>query len=87
MLTVKLQNKSTGRTKIVECETAEVVPCGEDVVIEAATVGVKQSFVVSPEAAPDDSFTIAYIENSSGVTTQIVRAPWRNAAAVRQTHR
>ena len=72
----------------MECETAEVVPSGDDVVVETETAGVKQSFLVHPETqGSDEVFTIAYVETSAGSTTQIVRAPWRNASSPRQVHR
>jgi hypothetical protein len=70
MLTIKLQNKKTGRTTIVECVSVDVVASGADFVLEADSPDVKRSYIVNEHG----DYNVAFIENAGGHTTQIVRA-------------
>lgn len=70
MLTVKLVNGAG--TKIVEGETVDVSPNGggaREVTVTGADGQSKKYAVGGP-----DGFTVAYVENSAGQTTHVVRA-------------
>jgi hypothetical protein len=69
VLTVKLQNKATGRTTIVECVSVDVVPRGDDITLETQSPDHNNSYTV--RAGGD--YDMAFIENAAGATTQIVR--------------
>lgn len=84
MLTVKLRNDTTGRTKIIECASVEV-EVGSDctIVYAAAENGVIQSYWVVKSKGETDkrmsgmdvpAYHVAFVENAAGATTQIVRA-------------
>jgi alpha-D-ribose 1-methylphosphonate 5-triphosphate synthase subunit PhnG len=68
MLTLKLANTRTGHMEIHECATVTV--CREPGLAKVtAKIGDgEQVFEVGT-----DTFNVAYIENSKGITTQVVR--------------
>lgn len=83
MLTLKLQNKSSGRTTIVECVSVDVVPNGDGVHLCAETPGINYNYTVKSGG----DYDVAFIENAAGATTQIVRPSDGNASRPRQTNR
>lgn len=69
MLTLKLIDSRTDRTRIVECASAEVVVEGVNKRVIAINDERRDEFVVGKE----QEFQVAYVENSRGSTTQVVR--------------
>jgi hypothetical protein len=71
VLTLKLKNKATDRLHIVVCSALDVVPLGNgDQEITTRRGDAAEVFIVS---AKPDGFNVAYIENASATTTQVVR--------------
>ncbi len=72
MLTVKLRNTQSNRIKIIECGLVDVLPNGRDFNIVVTMDGKLERFPVSRDPALSP-FDVAYIENSAGATTQVIR--------------
>ncbi len=71
MFTLKLKHESSGRTRIIECGEVDVVPNGKGVYVRALVDDKTQEFLVSK----DGEYSLAFVENATGATTQIIRPP------------
>jgi len=78
VLTLKLKNTKSSRLKIIECGLIDVIPNGGDFDIVAHKDDKSDRFSVSSLATAP--FDVAYIENSAGATTQVIR-PLKNGHA------
>lgn len=68
MFTLKLQRPSGG-TKLVSGSVIDVTPNGRNDHVAVTNEGITEEFVVGK----GEEYCIAYVENSQGSTTQIVR--------------
>jgi hypothetical protein len=72
VLTLKLKGKG-GRIFIVECVSVDIQPEGNRTKVDAYTVerpSIPDTYVVADEGG---DAVMAYVENSAGATTQVVK--------------
>lgn len=72
MLTLKLRHTPTDRIRVIECAAVDILPCngGSFTVRTTRADGSPEEHKISAEGS---EYNIAYIENSAGSTTQVVR--------------